>query len=60
MYSKAAENDTKLRIIAAAEKDSDWKAAARPKKKKTLPLHMDGFVERMKLPRNAGDTKNQN
>ena len=28
-YSKAAKNDTKLRIIAAAEKDSDWKAAAR-------------------------------
>ena len=28
-YSKAAKNDTKLRIIAASEKDSDWKAAAR-------------------------------
>ena len=28
-YRKAAKNDTKLRIIAAAEKDSDWKAAAR-------------------------------
>ena len=28
-YSKAAKNDTKLRIIAAAEKDSDWKEAAR-------------------------------
>ena len=58
-YSKAAKNDSKLRIIAAAEMDSDWKAAARPKVYQ-LPLHVDGFVERMKLPRNAGDTKNQN
>ena len=46
-YSKAAKNDTKLRIIAAAEKDSDWKAAARAN---GVP------IERMKLPRNAGDT----
>ena len=46
-YSKAAKNDTKLRIIAAAEKDSDWKAAARAN---------GAPIERMKLPRNAGDT----
>ena len=58
-YSKAAKNDTKLRIIAAAEKDSDWKAAARANGVQ-LPMHMDVFGERMKLPRNEGDTKNQN
>lgn len=28
-YKKSFKNDTKLRIIAVAEKDSDWKAAAR-------------------------------
>ena len=47
IYSNAAKNDTKLRIIAAAEKDSDWKAAVRAN---GVP------IERMKLPRNAGDT----
>ena len=46
-YSKAAKNDTKLCIIAAAENNSDWKAAARAN---GVP------IERMKLPRNAGNT----
>ena len=56
-YSKAAKNDTKLRIIAAAEKDSDWKAAARANGVSIATAY--GWLRRAdENSKKPGDTKN--